>query len=180
MQKRNGNDLKQIMFSVILIPVIFVLDQLTKWLITKELVMGSSIPVIGGFLDIVYSRNRGGVFGIFQEGGVYFLIASIIALILITYIYIKLYKRGRVYRYSLSLILAGAFGNIIDRIRLGFVVDFIRLHIGEHFYWPSFNIADMSIVVGAFLLLGYTLFKKNPEKNNKIEVDVDIDTLPDN
>lgn len=157
------------MLSVILIFLLVIIDQLTKWIITKNLVYGMTFTVIGGFFDFTYSRNSGGVFGIFQSAGPYFLIASIIALSLILYFYIRLFNKNWVYRYSLALILAGAVGNIVDRIRLGYVIDFIRLHIGDHFYWPSFNVADASVVIGAFLLLGYAIFKRKPEKEMENE-----------
>lgn len=152
------------MYSIIIIPILIILDQLTKWLISKNISLGMNIIVIDGFFDLVHSRNRGGIFGIFQNGGIFFLITSLLALIFLIFLYIRFFYKKKVYRYALTFILAGAIGNILDRVRLGYVIDFIRLHIGKHFYWPSFNIADVSIVIGAFILLGYIIFKRDTTK----------------
>lgn len=138
------------------IPVIF-LDQFTKYIISKSLLLYETLEIIPGLLDLTHIRNRGGAFGMF--GGVdspllnlFFLVLSIIA-ILILILFIKESKgRSAIYSLSFSLILGGAFGNLLDRIRIGEVIDFIDLHLGPY-HWPAFNLADSAITFGVFLLI---------------------------
>ena len=136
----------------IFIAVIFFFDQLTKILITKALSLHQSVPLIRGVLHLTLVRNRGAAFGIFKDQAPLFILASLIAIILIS-VQLKKDKRKifSMYTLSLSLILAGALGNLADRLLFGYVIDFIDFRI-----WPVFNIADSAITIGA-ILLGYSI-----------------------
>ena len=126
-------------------------DQLTKWLIQENLDYGETY-VIFGFLenifDLTYTRNTGAAFGLGQGFGGIFLVIALIVAAIIVYYYRQLPHGSWPIRIAMGLMLGGAVGNAIDRIRLGYVVDFFNLH-----GWPIFNIADSSIVVGVAIWL---------------------------
>jgi signal peptidase II len=141
----------------IIVFIILTLDQLTKFLASKNLELNNPLPVIKGVFNLTLVHNRGAAFGIFKNQFYFFILSSIAAVILI-YSVLKKNKRNNLYTFSLSLILGGALGNLIDRIFLGYVVDFLDFRI-----WPVFNLADSAITLGA-LLLGWWIFiteKKN-------------------
>lgn len=112
-----------------------------------------SIPVIENVFHITYTQNFGAAFSILQNRQNLFIGISLLAVIVIFYIMIKLKKSDKILLYSLSLIAGGAIGNLIDRIRFGYVTDFFDFRI-----WPIFNIADISIVCGTVLLAYYVFF----------------------
>ncbi len=130
----------------IIVSIILSLDQLTKFFITKNLFLNQSIPIIKGIFHITLIHNRGAAFGILKNQVPLFIFTSILAIILI---YRSLRKDTRLNLYSvcLGLILAGALGNLIDRLFFGYVIDFLDFRI-----WPVFNIADSAITIGAILL----------------------------
>jgi signal peptidase II len=136
----------------IIVLAILSLDQLTKVLVTKNLLYNQSIPVIKGIFYITLIHNRGAAFGILKNQVPLFIFTSIFAIILI-YLNLRDKSQGKFYIVSLALILAGALGNLIDRIFLGYVIDFLDFRI-----WPVFNVADSSISIGV-ILLGLSLLK---------------------
>ncbi len=138
--------------SFIIVLGILSLDQITKIIATKALIPSCSIDVIKGFLYFTLVHNRGAAFGILKNQVPLFILTSLIAIAL-TYVQMRKNRSFGLYQLSLSLILAGAVGNLIDRIFLGYVVDFIDFRI-----WPVFNIADSAITVGA-VLLAWTILK---------------------
>jgi len=142
------------MFFIIL-AVIVILDQVTKYLAYVYLQPQATIPIINKFFYLTYVENRGAAFGILQDK-VWFLsiITSIIILAAVYYVY-KNPLMGKVTRLCIALIMAGAIGNLIDRIRLGYVIDFFDFLI-----WPVFNIADSSVVVGTIILAFILMFDK--------------------
>jgi signal peptidase II len=142
------------MIPVIVISVLF-LDQLTKFLATKFLQLNTPVILIKGFLNLSLAYNRGAAFGILKNQLLVFVLISIFAIVLIFY-YLKNKKRSFLSSIYLSLILAGCAGNLIDRLRFGFVIDFLDFRV-----WPIFNLADSAITVGAFLLSWELLCKKN-------------------
>ncbi|MFA4989715.1 MAG: signal peptidase II [Candidatus Omnitrophota bacterium] len=141
------------MASVIIVFVILLLDQLSKALISGTLQFNQTIPLIEGVFGLTLVHNRGAAFGLFRNQVYLFIITSITAIVLI-YLGLKDNRHNKYYVVSLSLILAGAIGNLIDRLRLGYVIDFLNFYI-----WPVFNVADSSITVGA-VLLGWAILKK--------------------
>lgn len=141
----------------IIVFTILSLDQLTKFLATKNLDLNNPLPLIKGVFNLTLVHNRGAAFGIFKNQFYLFIFSSIVAVILI-YSILRKNKRNNLYSFSLSLILGGALGNLIDRIFLGYVVDFLDFRI-----WPVFNLADSAITIGV-LSLGWLVFKG--EKKN--------------
>ncbi len=130
---------------------LLIIDQLTKIIILKNFQPGDSFPVIKNIFHITFVRNKGVAFGIFSETDSIIIWFSFVAAILIVLILIfsgKFFQKARSSRIFLSLILAGAVGNLIDRIRFGYVLDFLDFRI-----WPVFNIADTAITVGTALLI---------------------------
>lgn len=140
------------MLSFIIVFVILSLDQLTKFFISAKIQLNDTLPVIKGVFGLSLIHNRGAAFGIFKNQVYIFVITSIIAIILI-YFGLKDNRHNKYYVVSLSLILAGALGNLIDRLRFGYVIDFLNFYI-----WPVFNVADSAITVGA-ILLGWAILR---------------------
>ncbi len=125
-----------------------VADIVSKWFVFSQLGTRENITLIPGLLNIVLSTNEGVVFGLFPGRANIFIIFSIIAIIAILSIYILSDKNFFLPNVALGLILAGAIGNLWDRIWYGFVRDFIDFHIGDKYHWPTFNIADSLICIG--------------------------------
>ena len=136
-----------------LIPVLFALDRVTKYIIMQDLPILGEIKV-ASFFSIVHVRNPGGVFGILNQGGyaryVFLIIPALVAIALI-YILIR-YTMSDARTLALSLILAGALGNIYDRFAYGSVVDFLDFYYGNH-HWPAFNVTDIAVSVGIGLIV---------------------------
>jgi signal peptidase II len=126
------------------------LDQFTKWLVTSNLAVDQSIdpiPALSGLLAITHVTNTGVAFGLFKEAGTFFIfVAAIVITVIVLYLR-NLPKDQGLVRVALGLQLGGAFGNLLDRLRLGYVVDFIDFK-----FWPVFNVADSAIVIGVTLL----------------------------
>ncbi len=142
------------MIFTIVCSILF-LDQLTKFLVTKNLFLNQSAPLIKGVFHLTLIHNRGAAFGILKNQSPLFIFASIFVIILIYFSLKNDRQRKRsIYSVSLSLILSGALGNLIDRIFLGYVIDFLDFRI-----WPVFNVADSAITIGAILLGCCILFK---------------------
>lgn len=127
--------------------VIVILDQLTKHLILTSMRPYESIPVIENVFHITFVRNPGAAFGILQNQTAFFIVVTIIVIFLLVGVYWKLARKNIILTTGLSLQLGGAVGNLIDRIRFSYVVDFLDFRV-----WPVFNVADMAIVTGVILL----------------------------
>ncbi|MCX7816542.1 MAG: signal peptidase II [Syntrophales bacterium] len=147
--------------------VVLICDQLTKYLIYISIDLNHTVTVLPGFFNITHVRNPGAAFGFLAEAPhflryTFFTGVSIAAILLILY-YLKLQQTNDTLTVlSLSLILAGALGNMIDRVRFGEVIDFMDFHIGNA-HWPAFNVADSAISIGAFLL--FISLVKGKERN---------------
>lgn len=142
------------------------LDQATKFAIVRFVPLLTSVKIIPGFLNITHIHNRGAIFGFFSKAEsrvVYLLLtlASLAALGLVIYYFFKTPREEKLTKISLALIMAGALGNLIDRISKGYVVDFLDFYI-QRWHWPFFNIADSCITVGAFLLL-FSFLRRRPQ-----------------
>lgn len=136
---------------------VIALDQVTKILILRNIEQGHSIEIIPGLFNLVLAYNLGAAFGMLadlQDGVRQLVLAgtTFLALMVVFYFLLFEYAGSRVGRIALAMIFGGALGNIIDRIRLGMVVDFLDLYVGER-HWPAFNVADSSICIAVFLLL---------------------------
>lgn len=133
----------------IVLPIL-IIDQLTKFIVLKNCQPGESLPIIKNIFHISLVLNKGVAFGVLQEHGTKFIWIIYVCAIIITFIlisYKKFFCKGRSTQVFLSLILAGAIGNLIDRVRFGYVIDFLDFRI-----WPVFNIADSAITIGTILL----------------------------
>lgn len=140
-----------IYLSLITVVTVIVFDRITKNFFSQFLSLGESFPIIRHVLHMTLVHNTGIAFGLFKNQGVVFIIIPIIAVILLIH-NIYYYRRSgeelsRLYVVAFSLILGGAIGNLIDRIWLGYVIDFIDFRV-----WPVFNIADSAITIGAFII----------------------------
>jgi signal peptidase II len=145
------------------------LDQLTKWWISRTLTYADEIPVIDGFFHLTHVRNPGAAFGILATSPepvrVFFFIGvTLVAIGLILSFFHKLAPGDRFSALSLGLILAGAVGNLIDRVRFGEVVDFLHFRLWGGYEWPDFNLADSFIVVGVLLLVIELLATENESR----------------
>ncbi len=144
-----------------------ILDQITKIAIINTITKYHSIRVIPGFFNLTHVYNPGGAFGFAANQSatvrtILFLVVSTLALGFIFYFYMNTPETHPMLAASLSLIFGGAIGNLIDRVRLGSVVDFLDFHIrGMH--WPAFNVADSAISIGMGIFIFHILFKKMPE-----------------
>lgn len=153
----------KILFPLVLVAV-FLLDQATKAWIIGMLPVHGGFPVIDGFFNIVHVRNPGAAFGFLagappQVRYVFFLAVSAAAIILILQ-YVRSLRPGQEgVLLSLALILAGAVGNLVDRLRFGEVVDFLDFYVGPY-HWPAFNVADSAITTGAVFLAMFLMRKR--------------------
>lgn len=150
-----------------------VLDQISKFIITSTMNYGESIPPTGLF-RITYVKNTGSAFGILQDQTTWLILASIIAIFVLIFLYRNLSANGILIRILIGLQIGGAIGNLADRIRIGYVVDFIDIGL-----WPVFNIADSAITIGItgmviLILLTNANTSSNPEEQDpseKLETD---------
>ncbi|MBN2345874.1 MAG: signal peptidase II [Candidatus Aminicenantes bacterium] len=150
---------------LLLMLAIIVADQASKWLLVKRLPLEGTRDVIGGFFRLWHVRNSGAVWGFFS-GHDHRLVPTLItllaigALLVVAVFFARADRGARLELLAYAFILGGALGNIIDRLRLGYVVDFIDLYVGN-WHWPTFNVADSCITIGV-LLLALTLLRKTP------------------
>src|SRR3712207_6404344 len=157
--------------------LVVLLDQLSKLWIVDNMSRASSQVLIEGFLRLRYTRNTGAAFGIFQGGTGVLSVAAIAIVGAIIFSATRMGSTNRLTVLSMGLIVGGAIGNLVDRLRLGYVVDFIevygpRVQIGDNIYtWPVFNVADSAISVGVVLLVTTMLFAKPDEPTSPVTVD---------
>jgi signal peptidase II len=131
-------------------------DQISKWLVVRYIPLETTMDIIKGCFRIWHVRNSGAIWGFFSGHDnklipVVITALAIIALIIVTYFFLRTPGRQRLELTAYAFILGGALGNIIDRLRLGFVVDFLDAYIKSQ-HWPTFNCADSCITIGVLLL----------------------------
>lgn len=150
--------------SLLLAGVVFVLDQGTKWLVAGELALGETRTVISGLFNLTHVHNRGAAFGLFAHfesvwAAALLIVFSAVAMVLVL---VLLWRNHapQLAGWGLALILGGAAGNLLDRLRAGRVVDFLDFHLGPY-HWPAFNVADAAIVVGAATLIYQVLQRRH-------------------
>ena len=133
-----------------------ILDWITKWLVQTHITQISEvIPIIPGFFNLRHDRNSGAAFGVLAGHRILLILITIAALGFIFAYYLR-FRESRWMQVSLGFLLGGAIGNFIDRIRLGEVVDFLQFGIvSKGLFWPTFNIADVSVCIGAGMLIVY-------------------------
>ena len=145
---------RKYLILLIVFVICLALDQASKLLIERHIPLHQAIEVIPGFFAIVHVENRGAAFGMLASlpgAGTLFVVISLIAIVLIC-AYFRWLKDEEVWSpLCLALVLTGAVGNLIDRFRLGSVVDFLDVYY-RGWHWPAFNVADASITIGVLLL----------------------------
>lgn len=150
---------------LLLLLVVVTLDQLSKWVVDRAMDLHESRVVVEGLLSLTYVQNRGAAFGILSDAdlpyqSLLFSAISIAALGAIAFYAWKLPAASRLPQLALAFIMGGAAGNLLDRARLGYVIDFVDVYWGRH-HWPAFNVADSAITVGVCLLILDII--KNPQ-----------------
>jgi len=143
---------------------IIVLDQISKWAIIRSLKVHESVPVVTDLFNLVHVRNRGMAFGFMNRSDIdlafYFLVAASLGAVVLLLIWFFRLKEGDIrLQLGLSLILGGALGNLIDRLRFGEVIDFLDFYLGPY-HWPAFNLADSAITAGTFLVALSLIFQR--------------------
>lgn len=143
--------------------IVIILDQISKWLIVSHIPFHSAVAILPVF-NLTHVYNPGAAFSFLADAGGwqrhFFSALALGASIVIIFI-LRKHHQDQIFALALSLILGGAIGNLIDRVLLGHVIDFIQVYWGQH-YFPAFNIADSAITIGAILMLWDGLFVKKP------------------
>ncbi len=137
---------------------VLLVDQATKAIVMANLGVGDRVPVLGDLVQIWHVRNTGAAFSLFQGAGALFYVVTVAALVMIGYFHRSLRGRGLWLHALLGLMLGGALGNFVDRVRLGDVTDFVSVGIGD-LRWPAFNVADASLVIAIGVLVAYFTFR---------------------
>jgi signal peptidase II len=148
--------------------LILFMDQATKVYIDATMPLHDSVSVIPGFFNITHVRNPGAAFGFLAGASplfrnIFFVSVTVAAILLILHYVRTSQAEEKHLTFSLSLILSGAVGNLIDRVRFGEVIDFLDVYIASH-HWPAFNVADSAITVGAVILF-IELLRRGKERN---------------
>jgi signal peptidase II len=164
---------------LIITPLVFIADQLTKWLVVKYIPLKEGISIIPGYFDLVHFQNKGAAFGMLSslpEGfrQYFFYIVAVIAVVILAVFCWQYGGRSKLLPVAIALVLGGIAGNILDRIRFGAVTDFISVHIRDAAFnfnlgrwhinipldWPAFNVADSAITIAMFLLIASAFGKE--------------------
>jgi signal peptidase II len=136
--------------------LVFAADRLTKYFIIKSLALGQSIKIVPDIFHITLVFNDGAAFGVFRHCGTFFIIFSLAVIAVILMIVLRSTRLDLLTSISLALILGGAAGNLIDRLKFGYVIDFLDFRI-----WPVFNFADSCITIGVALIAYGIIFKRS-------------------
>lgn len=141
--------------------IVVIADQVSKYFAIEKLKGSMPYVIIPEFLKFTYVENYGAAFGILKNKKIFFIITTLIIIIAVSIFLIKYYHKLNIFMIiGLGLLLGGAIGNLIDRIRFGYVVDFISVRLFNSYDFPVFNIADISIVCGTILIMILTLLDK--------------------
>ncbi len=175
-RKPAGEEMRRLIFLVSFLLAIIGADQITKVWVLNSILPGQIIPVLGQFFQLRLAYNEGGAMGTVLGPGIFYLITSCIVLVVVLYL-LYANRNKTIAAYALAAVAAGAIGNIIDRIRIGWVVDFLDFDffdiniLGYKLErWWTFNIADSAITVGVIILLVYILFIPHPKESFESEL----------
>jgi len=144
-----ANGLRPIYFYVIVV-FVFLADQASKWLIQRTMVFGEYRPILGSNFMLTLTQNTGGAWGLLPSGNKIFVVFAAVAIVALLIAYHRIARGDLLVASAFALALGGAIGNLLDRLRYGYVVDFFDVRI---IHWPIFNIADSAISLGIVLLL---------------------------
>ncbi|QKG84747.1 lipoprotein signal peptidase [Kroppenstedtia pulmonis] len=148
---------------------VLLLDQVTKWIVLQKMSLYESIPLWDDVFYITSHRNRGAAFGILQEQQWLFIIVTLLVVAGIIIYLTRIGKEQPLMSWSLALILGGAVGNLIDRVRMGEVVDFLDFRL---IHYPIFNIADSAIVIGVIIMVYLTLKSPDMDQDERFSKEV--------
>ncbi|EJO5346615.1 signal peptidase II [Clostridium botulinum] len=143
--------------EIIILILGVILDRISKIWALNKLASGNDIVIVRNLFSFSYLENRGAAFGIFQNKLIFLSLITAIVIFAVAYFIVKYKPNSKLLKVSLALIISGAIGNLIDRIYYKFVVDFILLHYRDVYYFPTFNVADILVVIGTVLLAIYIL-----------------------
>ncbi len=148
--------------------LIIVFDQASKYYIMNEVLGEYGVISYTSFFNLVRAWNTGVSFSMFNNWGMWgVVVLSVVAMTIVGFLVYWLYtEKVRIIQIALGFIIGGAVGNVIDRIRLGAVFDFLDFHIGES-HWPAFNVADSFICIGATIIVVHTLLAKKQKEEVK-------------
>ncbi len=147
--------------------IVFIVDQMSKNFALSHLGPGAqadSLPILGTYLRLEYVTNSGAAFGLLQDRTLFFSIIAFVAIPILLVFYNSIPKESLIPRLCIGLLLGGTVGNLADRVRFGFVIDFISAGIG-HLRWPTFNVADSAFVIGVLILAFHLIM--NTEKGGE-------------
>lgn len=145
----------------ILTIIIIILDQVSKYAAIKYLKHQRPIVIIENFFQFNYVENRGAAFGILQGKRIFFLIITIAVVLIISFYLFKYYNQmSLLTKIAFAMLIGGAIGNLIDRMRFGYVVDFISVRLINQYDFPVFNIADICVVISTIFIVYLVLFDK--------------------
>lgn len=158
---------RRYLYLALAVGAIVALDQVTKALVMARIPLFHSIPVVEGLFNLTHLLNPGGAFGFLAGQGpvvrqALFVVATFLAAALILYYFHRTPRGYRALAAAFALILGGAAGNLIDRLRFGQVVDFLDFYIGRY-HWPAFNVADSAITVGIGIFAAHLIFNRLPD-----------------
>lgn len=139
--------------ELVVIVIGFLLDRITKLWVLDSLKNTGGKTIIKDFFDLTYVENKGAAWSIFSGKTMFLIVFTVIILSGVVFYLIKCRPKNKIVRTALSLIIAGALGNIVDRVIYKHVIDFVSVHYKDTYYYPIFNIADVCVVIGTFLLL---------------------------
>ena len=142
---------------LLVVAAVVVLDQLAKAVVVRTIGLHDYVPLVDGLLSLSHVRNHGAAFGLLSDWNLPYQslllsVLSLLALGAIAAYFVRLPEAARLPRLALALVLGGAIGNVVDRLRLGYVVDFVHIYWREY-QWPDFNVADSAITIGVALLV---------------------------
>jgi signal peptidase II len=142
--------------------LVVLFDQWTKqW--AEDFLRFTPVTLIPGWLDYHYVQNTGAAWGIFQGFSHWLVVLSIVMLAVLVMFRRQLLSVSLLHRLTMGLLIGGIVGNLIDRIRLSYVIDFVHAHWGERYHFPSFNIADAAICAGVFIYVAASVFEKRAD-----------------
>lgn len=142
---------------------ILALDQFTKARVAATMQLGESIPIVQDFFHFTYITNPGAAFGILPNQRVFFLFMGAVLLILFAIFYPRISKNDRLLKFGVLCLVSGSTANLIDRVQLGAVVDFFDFRV-----WPIFNVADIAVVAGMFVMIYVILFIEEPPRVEEV------------
>jgi len=165
-KESTNREIKHLLIPAVTAFLIFVADQTTKHLVVAYIPLNRGLELIPGYVDLVHTRNPGAAFGIMAGSdswmrSAFLVVISVIALVVIIWVVVTARDKSPLLLAACGLFFGGALGNLIDRIRVGEVIDFIDVHRGE-LHWPAFNVADASLCVATALFFLHFLFAKRP------------------